>query len=349
MKTPAGTQSRFVGKHLTLAALACVAALVLSSPTVLAKDKSQQRAEARALIQKALDVSDFRAPGSPAFELRGTITIPLKAGQSATGSYLLDWASPDRWREEIHVANYSRIRVGGAGKYWQQRSINYELIPFDSLSHALGYAQMLRSLLADLDASTGSESGISLKAEKIAGREVNCASTHHKSGDAKFCFDFSTGALILTGGKYAGLTSYTGFVDFHGKVLPGIIEVMDGKRLVVSLHLDRVAPISNVDAALFAPLENASVWLTCDTPVEPKLIHQAYPDFRRPGISGTVVAYLVVGTDGAAHDAKILAASYQQDADATLGALTNWRFQPQTCHGVPQPREEIITLTYENQ
>lgn len=81
---------------LCVAMLACLTGFLFTSPVLIATNKSQQRAEARALIQRALDISDFRGPGSPPFELRGTITIPLKDGKSATGTYRLDWVSPDR-------------------------------------------------------------------------------------------------------------------------------------------------------------------------------------------------------------------------------------------------------------
>jgi hypothetical protein len=114
-------------------AIVLTARLLLASAS-FAKNQAQERAEAVALIDKALSASDLRALGSPPFQLRGTLAVPLSKGKSATGTCILDWASPDRWREEIHVANYSRIRAGGAGKYRQLRSLNYELTPFDDFS-----------------------------------------------------------------------------------------------------------------------------------------------------------------------------------------------------------------------
>lgn len=303
------------------------------------------RAEAIALIKKALDVSDIRAPGSPPFELRGTLVVALEKGQNAIGTYQLDWASPDRWREEIHVDNYSRIRVGGAGKYWQQRSLNYELIPFNDLNGAIDYARVLRDTSRGIEAGPGSK--VSLKSRKIDGQDATCASI--SGGYEEFCFDSQTGTLLRADEKRGAGSLYSSFTNFQGKLVPSVFEISFEKNLILSFRLESIAPLGDIDASTFTAPQNADVWPTCDAPVAPKLIHEAVPDFRNPGVSGDVFIYYVVGADGAIHNAKILAASSQHDGDITLQSLKNWKYQPRTCHGVPQPAEVITTLNYENQ
>ena len=316
---------------------------------VVAKNKTDQRAEARALIQKALDISDFRASGSPAFELRGTITVPLKKGENATGTYFLDWVSPDRWREEIHVANYSRIRVGGTGKYWQQRSIDYELIPFSDLSGSLEYTRELRQSLADPGWTADRRTKISLDSKRVNKQDVNCVRIGKRFDVQIFCFDSQSGSLIQSGSQYGGDTnSYSDFATLGGKILPGKIEIRDSGKLIVSLKLNGVALLGTVAAGMFDPPQNADVWPTCDDPVPPKVLREKLPDFSRFVVGGTVTYYVVVGTDGLVHNPKILAASSPRDGEAVLRSLKEGKYEPQACHGVPQPVEIMMTTAFSN-
>lgn len=363
MKTLAETHLPSIRKHLGLflATLVCVVAFVFASPAVPAKDKSQQRAAARALIQKAVDISDLRAPGSPPFELRGTITIPLKAGQSATGSYLLDWVSPDRWREEIHVANYSRIRVGGAGKYWQLRSLDYELIPFFEFSGSFDVARRLRYELAGSDWSAGSKARVSISYSKINKRRAACVLIDENFDKREFCFD-SVGGMIIrdssrqdvidqSGVEPGDATTYSGFATFGGKLVPGKMEIGNDSGGVLSFMLSSIGPLGTVGASLFSPPQNADIWPSCDDPsalTPPKLLHHVTPEFNRFKAAGSVVAYILVGTDGAVHSPKILAASFAGDVDATLKALKTWKYQPATCRGVPEPQETTISFNFTN-
>src|SRR4051794_26670555 len=63
-----------------------------------------------ALLQHAAEICNLRSADVGPFRLRARVRVqgadPVDAG------YLLIWATPDRWREEISVGNDLAIRVG---------------------------------------------------------------------------------------------------------------------------------------------------------------------------------------------------------------------------------------------
>lgn len=330
---------------LCVAMLACLAGFLFTSPVLIATNKLQKRAEARALIQKALDISDFRAPGSPPFELRGTITIPLKDGKSAPGSYLLDWVSPERWREEIHVANYSRIRVGGAGKYWQLRSIPYELMAFDTFTKGINFAEHLRSTLLEPYWDKDSKAKILLNRKKLDGVSADCVKL---SDDTKhFCFDIQSGRLLRNGSEVWEMTKYSEYHTFAGKFVPGELDMSALDHPMGSFRLQSIAKLSDPDENLFIPPQGAEPWPTCDVPVLPELVREKHPDAPSGESGGTVLIYGVLGADGIYHNLKILEATSLIFGESVLKSWQSAVYKPQTCHGVPQKTEGIGMAKFE--
>ena len=104
-------------RNLSLLALAVTLVALLGAPSLRAKDKKLE--EAQALLTKAHELSDIRAKGSPPFRLRAEITALNVKGKPVQGSYSLDWASPERWRDEVHLEEYERVRVRNGDELWQ--------------------------------------------------------------------------------------------------------------------------------------------------------------------------------------------------------------------------------------
>src|SRR5277367_5664790 len=113
----------------------------LLSPFAL---RAQAKPDYSTLLQKAADSEDLRSPGSPPFQLNANLLFTDPYGKKVPGTYVLLWMSPDQWREEIRIDSYTRIRFGGPGKYWQQRSIDFELPHVFELTRMLDTASILR-------------------------------------------------------------------------------------------------------------------------------------------------------------------------------------------------------------
>jgi hypothetical protein len=335
-----------------------------------AKDKKDTSADAREkalqLFEKALAISDIRAANSQPFALSGVIEIPTGHGKSAKGSYSLLWAAPERWREEIHFANYSRIRVGGKDEYWQLRSVDYEPLPSFDLDGAFGYLRELR-YLAQPNSIAGLQK-ISFKDEKIAGVKTECAlltqghDVQIGRSNAKFkttttyCFDPSNGGLASMVGwlplSRPESAFYSDFVAFAGKTVPSTIRVADGNLPSVVLHMSQIVPLGEVDPKMFVPPSGAQEWDSCDIGnlKASELVTQQVPvypqDAKMSHIAGSVFVYAVVGTDGRLHKMKVLVSPSPLLSMSSLDALQGWRYTPAACNGKPLANETILKIIY---
>lgn len=304
-----------------------------------------KNAEADALIEKALALSDVRAPGSPPFELRGTISIPTDKGATAEGTYVLTWATPDQWREEIHFSNYSRVRVGGKSQYWQVRSIDYELLPIYDFWTAFNFADALRDAL---QVAPG-EAKFAIKKRKVDGNSAQCAGR----GDEQFCFDAGGGFLEREEKALVGIDQvrFSSFTSFGGKLFPGTIQLQARGGPNVQFRLGSILPLGKVDSGMFSPPSDSIAWANCTGAGRRKLVHDQapyYPDgLRRSGVSGSVSVYAVIGTDGVLHNMRVLKASNEGFVPSALGAFSGWRYAPETCSGTPQQAETVVSIFYD--
>jgi|KBSMisStaDraftv2_1062788.scaffolds.fasta_scaffold112259_2 TonB family protein len=69
------------------------------------------------------------------------------------------------------------------------------------------------------------------------------------------------------------------------------------------------------------------------------------PDAKAAGVSGVVLAEVVVNEQGAVADAKIIRSVPMLD-DAALETVKQWRFRPSVVNGQPVPTRMVVTLTF---
>ncbi|MGH9730499.1 MAG: energy transducer TonB [Candidatus Acidiferrales bacterium] len=334
--------------------LAAIVAMPLLAASVHATDKPDKRAAAAALISNALKISDIRAPGSPPFELHATLTVPVRNRKAATGTYTLTWVSHDRWREEIHFIGYSRIRFGGMNKYWQVRSLNYELPPIYDFSEGFGFARDLQAALDGPYWSQKADGKIETKQRKLGKQRVTCVYLTNPDSrfTSEFCFDPGQGTLVRGGFPGFGVAEYSDFRAFQGKLSPATVRITSDGDTLLTFQLDRISALEIVDTSLFVSPAGSILFADCrvngqgaEEPSTKTLPNYPVGD-RAAHISGKVDVYAVVGSDGALHNIKILASPSSGLTDATLQALKGWRYKPASCSGQPEQSEIIITVIY---
>lgn len=359
-------QARRVTTFAFLLALSFLAAQTVAHAKSKKDDSGDAREKALRLFQRALAVSDIRATDSRPFALSGVIEAPEPDGKRAKGSYLLLWAAPGRWREEIHFANYSRIRVGKKDGYWQLRSTSYELLPLYDITVAFDYLWELR-YWAQPNSIVGLKK-ISFKGEKIAGAKTECArftqrhSIEVGRSNSKFettktyCFNAANGGLARMVGWWPISSSerafeYSDFVEFAGKTVPSTIRVPDGIDPTVVFHMSQIVPLGKVDAQTFVPPSGAQEWDSCPAMMETqKLVRQKMPEYpqeaRTAHIQGQVSVYAVLGTDGLLHNMKVLSSPAPSLSRSALDALQGWQYQDAVCNGKPVAIEMILKIIY---
>lgn len=339
--------------------LFAASAIVLLAAPAWPGDKSAKdaaaRAQALALFQKALAVSDIRAPGSPPFELQGTIDVRQAGGAKLTsGTYLLKWAAPDKWREEIHFPNYFRIRVGGKNEYWQVRSIDYETLPVYVFSVTFDFARTLRVYLNNPD--WNGRYKLHIKSKKVSDHQAQCIVRNTDSilQEDDFCFDSDQATLLLMENHPFGfgfnLVEFDDFNPFGEKTFPNRMRLLDGKRLFEEFRVSEISALGPMDASQFTPPDGATRYADCSggSAGTPKIL--SYPELKLvPNVGdfktgSTVAAYSVIGSDGMLHDIKVLGQASQELSDSIVQVLRRTRYAPATCNGFSQAEEQVISL-----
>jgi len=253
-----------VGKFISfvLAALSVLALPLAASASGQSDKDAAARAQATALFAKALALTDLRAPGSPPFELRGTINAH-QGLRKVTGAYLLKSASPEKWREEIHFADYIRVRVGGKDEYWQSGGASYEAQPVLELDQGLDFLKELH-VWARPEAMIGLKS-IKLDQRKVEGIKSDCVTliSNEQAFSPEYCFDRAKGTLVSE--KPRG-SEFSKFIPFAGKLFPGNIFIKQTSDAPITFIVNSIAPLGSADSGDFQPAVGASGWPSCDDP-----------------------------------------------------------------------------------
>lgn len=319
--------------------------LIVSSPAWPAK--KGESVDPESLIAKARSAEILWTEGTPKLALRAELQVANGQGGSATAQYVLAWASPSKWREEIKFLDYDRLRIGSGKGYWQTSNLNYEpevIFELDEMLH-------IRDLI---DLSSGETLG-KVKRRKNHGVAEDCADVKNKFGTARtLCFDESTGALVAVGHPMDGISSieYSDFRSVAGEILPFEARATNDGDAIASMKVTAVGGLADEDVALFSIPANAEFWAHCDNMQtaswpEPKQAMPVYPTAAKANHEqGTVVFYAVIEADGSiSHLTPIRLASPDLVASAA-DAVRTWRYQVTTCDGKPIRHQAQISVKF---
>jgi len=78
------------------------------------------------LVAQARKLQEIWTDGTPPIAMRAEIHVFDAKGKATPGQYYVNWVSASRWRDEVQIANYKRLRVHNAKGYWQQSTLNFQ-------------------------------------------------------------------------------------------------------------------------------------------------------------------------------------------------------------------------------
>lgn len=300
---------------------------------VLRGGKQDKHALADALVQRAAGLSK---PATPV-QLRGTFW--LGGSRKLEGSYEFVRLSPEQQQEAFSFGDYREVRIARDSKLHIKRSLGFQPLPMYMLAHALPPA-LIPALAAD-------EEITEVHRHKRHGEPVTCFDVIQQRKTSGMCFSEQTGALVErteTDLKWA----YSDFVPYRGSLLPHTMKAYENDRLVVELNINLVSePPSTV--AIVDPAQALTIgW--CEDPLPALIEDHKRPEYpfsaRQQRRQGRVGVYAIVGADGRLYNIS-LARSAGSDLDnATLTALTGWRYRPASCAGKPVESETYIITSY---
>lgn len=302
-----------------------------------------------ALLARARSEEVLRTSGTSPTVIRADLQVTNGRAGVAHGEYLLAWASPSQWREEIRFSSYVRIRVGTDKGYWQISTPDYEPEVIFELDPLLDVSTILH---VSPDDTTGK-----VKQRRSHGAMLQCVNVKRRSLGAErtLCFDATSGALVSVDNPLAGISriEYKGFNTFAGKIVPYEIKATNDGQVVASMNVTAVGNLPGNNPALFTAPANAGFWPECDNilndadaqPQRPKLL--VYPDAAKQNHEqGTVVFYAVIEGDGSVSRLTPIQGPASDLISAAAAAVRTWRYKPVVCDGKPAHWQTRVTLVF---
>jgi TonB family protein len=304
------------------------------------------------LLAQARKLQVVWSGGTPAVKVRTEIEIVDAKGKTTPGQYLVTWISPSRWREELEVGNYKRLRVHDGKGYWQQSPISFQ-------------PEIIFQLEAMLALKTALKIGPKQELGKVKTRDKDgvpqkCVEVKWATGTTQrtLCFDEASGSLLSV--EYPkgdhppapdiSRVEYGAFNKLGDKRIPYEVHAFHDRKVVVTGKVTDVTPITDSDPGLFAPPTNSEFWPECDDMQDPEVVTRVQPNYpidaRANREEGRVGFYAVIQTDGTLSNLTLIRRATPKLEASAADAIRQWRYKPAICGSTPIRVETSISFNF---
>ena len=306
---------------------------------------------AESLLAEARKLQNVWTDGTPPVKVRTEIAILDATGKSVPGQYVVTWISPSRWKEELEIATYKRIRVHDSKGYWQKSTQSFQPEIIFQLDSMLNFDTVLR---------IGTKQSLGkVKTRNKDGVRQKCTEVKWNTGTERIlCFDGANSTLLTT--EYPtsenqhspdiSKVEYSSFSKLGDKYIPYQVRAFRDRTAVVTAKVTDITPITESDPASFTPLANSEFWPQCDDMQSPELANRVPPIYptkaRFNGEQGRVVFYAVIETDGTLSQLTLIQRATPALESAALDAVRQWRYKPAACSSVPIRVETSIPVSF---
>lgn len=303
------------------------------------------------LIAQARKTQQIWTDGTPPLQMRAEIQVLDSKGVMTPGQYTVNWVAPSRWREELRIANYERLRVHDAKGYWQKSTMSFQPEIIFQLDTLLDLEKVLRI--------AAKQSLGKVKSHKKDGASQRCTEVKWTSGtDRVLCFDETSHNLVSV--EYPTPESqnppdisrieYGGFDNVGEKRIPLEIRALRNRKVVLEVKVLEITHDSEENSALFAAPPNSLFWMQCDDMQEAEVVSRVqpmYPSSARSNFEqGRVIFYAVVETDGTLSHSTVIQRATPALESAAADAIRQWRYKPASCGSTPIRVERSISVDF---
>lgn len=311
--------------------------------------------EPKQLIEKAREMVSLSAIGP--FELQAEVRVASAHGDQK-GTYLLDWAAPDRFRREVHLPGYDEITVVNGVEMDRKRNTDYTPLIMFRLEEMMRTTDMIDQIRRDLARPTPApkypgqfvpppSSELTEPAE-LSGRQNVCISPAVIVYD-DLCVDASHSWPTRISHRSTGDDEMILYADYQ-QVGSGFVarkrQYLDSGRPIEQVNVKRIVKMKDFPAGAFAPPPDAAklAWCSDEIPAERLPLKPPLPiteeDFLNPKIvdafvnaDGTVSRMVILATGGPAADV------------ATRKMADLIHFTPATCNGKSEESETPFVIS----
>lgn len=303
------------------------------------------------MLAQARKLQDVWSDGTPAARVRTEIEILDASGKTMSGQYVVTWISPSRWREELEIANYKRLRVHDSKGYWQLSTLRFQPEIIFQLDSVLDLKTVLK---------VGAKQALGkVKTRDKDGVRQKCTEVNWTTGTERaLCFDEASGSLLSV--EYPrsenqnppdiSRVAYSTFNKLGDKRIPYEVHAFRGRTVVITTKVTEVTPITEADAGPFAPPANSEFWPQCDDMFRPELVNRVHPKYptnaRTNGEQGRVVFYAVIETDGTLSHLTLIQRATPTLESAAADAIRQWHYKPAACGSTPIRTETSLPVDF---
>jgi TonB family protein len=333
----------------------CVSAVIAGAHAFAAGQapSTDPNAEAEAFIDKARDVVSLSAVGP--VEIRADVNVALAKSKTGLGTYRLDWAAPDRFREEIHFPDFDEISVASGGTLYRKRSTDFTPLAIFRLEELMNPSETIAQFRRDeISAAADFPNAIPVPKPGNARQNFNGVSTSKEtcitlsaSLYEEFCTDQNgwPSKIFLRSTADDEIIEYGNYKQVGSRFVAHERKYLEGGDVPEEVHVKRVISMASFPASTFDVPTGAEkvAWCSDETPAQMLPLKGPLP-VAAEDFADSEIVDAFVNPDGLASHLTIIA-SGGQAADEGIRKLANLiRFTPATCGGKPVASERPIII-----
>jgi TonB family protein len=305
-------------------------------------DNGEKQQQASILLANAA-IANLRSKNSPGFHVRMEVHVSHLGPKESDGSYEETWRSADAWRREISFPGFVQREVGDSEGRWLARNIDFRPHAIYLLSRAVETSMepFLRP----------GEQGKRVFDRKKDGVDLHCAELKWTTTtwERTLCFD-PRGPLANVDDRTVRL-EYLDFQKFGEKLYPRHLKVYQNGEQALDVRVTELSFLPDAAPAHFDHVDGARLMAVCsrwEAGVPAKKVAPQYPsEARNAGMQGTVTLYVALAGDGSVDKLKVLESAGMPLDNASINAVKQWVYAPETCGPKPLPTEIEVQVNFE--
>ncbi len=270
--------------------ISCILLLAISStllPSMAFAGKKE--VEAASMVERARQLSDIRAEGSPPFRLTLNFKVTIDGGTSLEGTYKEIWASRDKWRRETSIGDLRRIEVSADQQRWLLESTTQISEPARNLPSLTAVSRLQPGIWLPDKIENRKVGEVVLRCIKAA-PEVpvismlgNTRNNGHEDKSPVVCFDPNGGAVAAEIDPRAGTSClFSNYQKFGEREFARSYQCAKDGRTILDGRIVELVVDASPDPASFTLAGGIKEKTNCADTVRPPMpVYQPTPSLSR--------------------------------------------------------------------
>jgi hypothetical protein len=303
------------------------------------------------VVRKAAERSTLNQPGTKPFHLKATLAPSFERDAQAglTGDIEVWWASPTRWKREIHTPQFSQVAIVNGDREWQKNEGDY--FPEWLREVAVALVEPVPNLNQVLDRVKGCDVRTMMGQMNCSWMEASSDGHVASSMGAGIALNMQTGLLNYGSGLGWG-AELQHYQDFHGRQIartvksghPGVtatVTVLEDLGNIPPSFLDAGPAGASAEALRTAVVDEISLRknLVPGTPV-------TWPAMKDGPLEGVLSATVVIDRSGMVREVGTIVSANPMLSDTARQFVQSMRFKPYLLNGEPVQVVSRLTIPF---